>query len=756
MGNRYGVDPKKVSTFVNLSQPRTGKQLQALLGFACYLRDYIPAYSKIAKPLESIKLLKSLEGHWLDEHQRAFDMLKQVLSRAPVLSNPDWDLPLLVATDASQHGIGGVLYQEPQGHPIQYVAFFSRALNKSQRNYSATKRELLAIVSTLKAFRYYLYGSKFLLYTDHKALTYMFTAKELPYMIHNWIEELLEFDFTVIHRPGIEMILPDGLSRLYCDYRFFLGGDELTLETNQIVGTSSANVGHVSVAGIDVEQQRSNVCPMCTKRIKKTCGTGRCYEHCPGCRVHPAVDGSRSKELPVPILQDDVNPNTTRTELKEFLQDVLGKMDPGTEERRTEAVKNAHEMNHFGGHNLFLYIFRNGLYWSSMKRDCNRAASACSTCLQYNVARKGFHPLRTVNATYPFDHLSMDLGQISVTSSAGNNYFLVVVDICTRFALIRPLPNKSAHQVAISLYRIFTDFGIPKILQSDNGSEFKNKVIKKMKELCGFRHRFATAYYPQANGSAEAMVKATKSMLKKRVNGDYTEWCLHIPSIQVALNTKVHKRHHSTPFSLMFCRPCNLFQENTGAQPEPMSIEQIIQRNDSLIELLYPSLKLNTDAYNAQMIDDFRVNHRILKSGAYPAGAMVMKIVDEVSVDKTQPKYEGPYKVLSVTPNKNYVLLDSTGTLYPRNVSPSQLKLISVPDFLLEDNETYEVEKILNHRGSLQAREYLVKWKNYPHSANEWVKATHFNSIGCISDYWKSISGDKTTRTSKRTKLNTR
>jgi transposase InsO family protein len=749
-GKSIRVDPKKVATFVNLPPPKSGKQVQALLGFAGYMRDYIPAYSTIAKPLESIKLLKTLDGHWQEEHQRAFEMLKQVLAQAPVLSNPDWNLPLLVATDASQHGIGGVLYQESPENGTRYLAFFSRSLNKSQRNYSATKRELLAIISTLKALRFYLYGSKFTLFTDHKALTFMMTAKDLPYMLHNWIEELLEFDFDIVHRPGIEMVLPDALSRLYCHHRLVSGGDKLALET---ANSNDPSTSTVIVAGIDATKPRSNICPLCPQRIRKACETGKCKDHCTGCKIHPVVDAATTRQLNEPILQDDNQPDTARTELGEFLRDVLSKKDPGSDERRIVELQRAHATNHAGGHGLFLLMFRSGWYWPTMKRDANRVASSCSTCLQFNIARKGFHPLRTVNATYPFDHLSMDLGQIAKTSSAGHNYFLVVVDICTRYVLIRPLENKSARQVAISLYRIFTDFGIPKILQSDNGSEFKNSVIAKMKELFGFKHRFATAYYPQSNGSAEAMVKATKNLLKKRVNGDYSEWCLHIPSIQVALNTKVHRRHHSTPFSLMFCRPCNIFQENSDAQPEPMSIEQIIQRNEDLIELLYPSLRQAVDAHNHQMMEDFKVNHRILKDG-YPNGAMVMKAVDEISVDKSRPRYEGPFKILSRAPNRNYVLLDSTGVLYPRNVPPSKLKLVSIPDFLLEDNESYEIEKIMNHRGTTQAREYLVKWKGYPESVNSWVKSNHFNSTDCISDYWKSVSDTSEQSKKKKPRLN--
>ena len=277
---------------------------------------------------------------------------------------------------------------------------------------------------------------------------------------------------------------------------------------------------------------------------------------------------------------------------------------------------------------------------------------------------------------------------------------------------------------------------MPKILQSDNGSEFKNQVISHLHNECGLQHRFTTPYYPQANGVAEASVKNTKFLLKKIVKGDYTDWCVHLPSIQMAINSRVTKRHHSTPFSLMFTRPFNMFHNTTQqALPQPMSEQEIIDRNQILIDLLYPALRSSTDAHNQQMMDDFKLSHRMLKRG-YPNGAMVMKMVDERE-GKMNPAYEGPFKVLNRTATNTYVLLDNTGALYPKNVPASALKLISVPDYYLADNDSYEVETILNHRGPAQSREYLVKWKGYPHSSNTWVKAQDFNSTLCVSDYWK-------------------
>ena len=744
-GSSIRADPAKVSTFMSLKSPTTGKQVQALLGFIGYLRDYIPCFSKIAKPLEAIKNLKQLRESWGIKEQKAFDTLKKVLSSSPILSNPDFDQPFKVATDSSQFGNGAVLYQEIDGEN-RYISFFSRSLNKSQVNYPATKRELLAIVQSLKAFRYYLYGRKFELFTDHKAIVYMVTSKEPSYMLMNWFEELQEFDFTVIHRPGIEMVLPDALSRLYVSLK-----DELTAKEGDKLVAAIKPIAPPTPISLT---SKPISCPQCRhrpKRISKKCTNQLCLDHCPGCKIHPTSKGFSAIDpvtLTQPVILDDADPNTVNQDMQEFIKNVANKEDPGTDLLRMEEVDKAHSFNHLGSSNLFKHLFANGLYWSGMKKMCVTAAATCQQCLQHNVVRKGFHPLRAINADLPWDHLAIDLGQISMTSTHGSNFFIVITDICTRFLIIKSLPNKASLTVARVLYHVFADFGVPKIMQSDNGSEFVNEVVKQLKTEFGFQHRTISAYYPQANGAAEANVKLVKTLLKKYANGDLSEWCTYLPAIQMALNTRISARHHSTPFSLMFTRPYNLFIDYQSTISQPMTEEQIMVRNAKLTRILYPAIASSSNAYGDNVTEDFQLNHRVLEKG-YPEGAMVMKTVD-VRTSGMDPRYEGPFKVLSRTPHGTYVLLDSTGALHPKNVPFSKLKLISVPEIFLEDAEHYEVEKVLKHKGSVNDRIYWVKWKGYPNSENTWVPAADFDAPLIIQKYWNSL---KTQRRSKQQRV---
>jgi len=723
-GDQIRADPRKVATFAGMKRPTTGKQLQALLGFASYLRDYIPKYSTIAAPLEAIKNTKVLITVWSEVHENAFVLLKNVLSSSAVLSTPKFDKPFLVATDSSQYGNGAVLYQEIDGK-VRYVQFFAKALNKSQINYPATKRELLAIVQALKQFRYYLHGRHFDLFTDHKALTFLFTSKDPSYMMLNWMEELLSFDFEIHHRPGIEMILPDALSRLFAEARTLKGGNESV--QNEL--TDCVQIAAVEASNATLTKR----CKTCMKRTAQSCNTGFCKFHCTGCRIHPSVQNNSEQKLDQPLNIDTDEPSRVTSWMREFISNVLEKKEPD-EEQKEDLIQKEHEVGHASAEQMFKSLFRKGWYWQTMKQQCSFVSNSCENCLQFNIARQGYHPLVTITASLPFDHVAIDLGQISQTSQQGNNFFLVVTDVCTRFSLLRALPNKAALTVGRQLYQIITEFGLPRIIQSDNGSEFVNSVVDAMKEHCGFSQRTISSYHPQANGTAESHVKIVKQLLNKYVKGDWSEWCIFIPAIQLAMNTRITKRHSSTPFSLMFARPLNHPNNYQDTRSELLTEEQMIERNRQLTRILYPAVTQASDAYNQRMIDGFQISHRILKDG-YPKGAYVMRRVD-MRTSKSEPRYEGPFKVLERTQNNTYVLLDAAGALYQKRVPVDQLKLISVPDVHLNLEEQYEVESVLDHKGNPSKREYLVKWKNYPSTDNSWVKASDFSAPQVIHNYW--------------------
>ena len=148
----------------------------------------------------------------------AFDNLKGSFTSARVLAYPTREGNFLLDTDASEHGIGAVLSQF-QGGMERPIAFATRTLSKSERNYRVSHRELLVIVESVEQHRHYLQGTRFCIRTDHAPLRSVIKAKDSKGQLARWIEFFSAFDFEIQYRPGQRHQNADALSRRHCDDR---------------------------------------------------------------------------------------------------------------------------------------------------------------------------------------------------------------------------------------------------------------------------------------------------------------------------------------------------------------------------------------------------------------------------------------------------------------------------------------------------------------------------------------------------------
>ena len=219
---REGIKPlpNKVQAILNLEPPKNVREVRKFLGIVQYYRDLWQKRSHILAPLTNLvgkcgkiksSKKKAKRFQWLPIHQKAFNEIKQVISRAVTLAYHDFTLPFEIYTDASDFQLGAVIMQK--GKPL---AFYSRKLNKAQLNYTVTEKELLSIVETLKEFRGILLGHDINIYSDHKNLEYEnSTASSQRAM--QWRVLIEEFSPTITCIKGINNTVADALSRLSQD-----------------------------------------------------------------------------------------------------------------------------------------------------------------------------------------------------------------------------------------------------------------------------------------------------------------------------------------------------------------------------------------------------------------------------------------------------------------------------------------------------------------------------------------------------------
>ena len=211
------TDPDKIQAMLKIARPSNIKELQHFIGVINFYRRFLPRLSETQSSLYTL-LKKDQAFNWTEDQEHAFQQTKDLLASNNFLGHPDWNKPFVLSTDASSKAAAAVLEQfldDPkQPRPI---AYWSKAFNQTQRNYSASDRELFAMYHAIKNFRSYLLGTKFVVVTDCQALTFILGNRLTN---PKWIRtslKLAEYDFKILYRPGKQNIPADALSRLIAE-----------------------------------------------------------------------------------------------------------------------------------------------------------------------------------------------------------------------------------------------------------------------------------------------------------------------------------------------------------------------------------------------------------------------------------------------------------------------------------------------------------------------------------------------------------
>ncbi|KAL4368219.1 hypothetical protein GQ457_05G024210 [Hibiscus cannabinus] len=201
------VDPKKVQAIIEWKPPKNVSEVHSFLGLAGYYRWFVRGFTMIVALI--IKLLrKDVPFVWTEKCQESFDQLKQILTEAPVLVQPESGKDFTLYSDASHNGLGCVLMEEGK-----VIAYASRQLKTHERNYPTHDLELAAVVFALKIWRHYLYGERCYIFTDHKSLKYLMTQKELNLRQTRWLELIKDYDLFINYHHGKANVVVDALSR---------------------------------------------------------------------------------------------------------------------------------------------------------------------------------------------------------------------------------------------------------------------------------------------------------------------------------------------------------------------------------------------------------------------------------------------------------------------------------------------------------------------------------------------------------------
>jgi hypothetical protein len=798
--NGIGIDPDKVISIRNHPYPPTGDNMMVFLGETGYISSHIRNYAELSAPLQAVKFQKKIE--WTDEMKLSFDTLKEAVCRAPFLQFPDFSLPFHVATDASNTGIGGVLYQpKTAGEHItanNIVAIFSKILTECQRRYPAYKKELLGIVSCLRRFHSYIWGrNDLVIITDHKPLTYIQTSKQLSPSLQQWLDVILDYHFDIQHRDGILHVLPDRLSRIFTDV---YASSTWGVESSSL--STIAGVNHDTIASslpIINDNININAFTRAKQRIKthleekeisrthvssyissasddssasSPSFMGEDLSHIANNIVDDNIASIDSNNENIISIDNDnihnnINPDTDYEHVvveddndnnndRELDPDIIdqdkkeidlaielekrGKIIIRDINKRHELINNIHVQGHFGVSAIFNKLWHLGFWWPKIRNDIQQELANCDACIRFTVTKSGFHPFTPITATGPGDHYQIDLSTHLPPSSDGYTTLLAVIDVFTGFVILRAMRNSEMETVARKLWKIFCLIGWPRILQSDNGREFVNQVLQALMRLTGIDHRLISPYNPRADGKVERVIGSTMMIIKKLLFGAQHNWSIYVPFAQVTFNDKIASLTGSSPFALMFGRVLNQLKDYSGTRPDAsiISLDNWKDHQDKILSIIYPAISDRIKGAKDKLAQTLTKHRRMLLPSSIPTGATVM-IKDPVRENKFEPKYIGPYIIARRAYNGAYVLRDVDGDILDRHVPIDQIKIVSKTS-RDKDQNTFVVKKILKHRGAPGSYEYLVQWKHFSDEYNSWEPQASFNDISCITKYWSSLN----------------
>lgn len=483
-----GIRPleAKVNIISNFPKPETVTQLRRFLGLLNFYRKFIPHLAQ-----KQVPLLGFIRGNrkrdnskiqWSQSAEDAFSECKRALSGAAVLGFPSENSQLALVVDASSTALGAAL-QQLKNNAWQPVAFFSRKLSSAEQNYSAYDRELLAIYAAIGHFKFMLEGRCFVVFTDHKPLTYMFQHKAdqiSPRRIRH-ISFISEFTTDIRHISGIDNVVADALSRIEM------------VDFPQIVD-------YAEIARDQMEDRELR------SLLEKDRFKFKCFE----------IPGSKLK----------VFCEISTKQVRPFI--------PGR--YRRFIFFQVHNIAHPGIRATVKQVADN-YFWPGMNKNCADWTRKCIPCQKAKVHRHTVVPVGTFDPpNHRFAHVHIDLVG-PLTPCRGYRYILSCVDRYTRWPELIPLREITAHTVAAAfLAHWISRFGVPERITTDQGRQFESNLFQSFSRLLGSRVQHTTPYHPSSNGLVERHHRTFKAALRSKLEPAKL-WVDELPLILLGLRS---------------------------------------------------------------------------------------------------------------------------------------------------------------------------------------------------------------------------
>ena len=720
------VDDDKLDKLDEWQPPlQNVKQARQLMGFLSYYRAFIANFATITAPITDT--LRTSKGfHWTEEATQAVHQAKRALRDAQERYAWSPDRQDRVTTDASGVGVGAVFEQRVEGVGWVPVAFWSRKMNQAERRYSTTDQEWLAVVEAVtRQWKHWLKGRRFILRSDHSALKQLLTIKgeDFTNRQFRWFEKLRDFTFEFEYLPGPTNAAADALSRAPAYY----------------------------VSALELSAEARNSRDLGWKEIKEAAEADQEYQ----AEVQAVEAGGSVGDL---VVVDH-----------KVLMDSTGRVIvPQSAVLRNKLILEAHEPPFCGhlGVKRTCERLAEGWKWETLKKDVEQVVKTCDICQRDHArSKKTWGPLNTIVSTFPWEVVTMDFLSGMMPSRPGGWTGCVVV--CDRFSRMMHVKECSTHPTAKEAAQLFLQLvvrqhGIPNKIITDRGTQFESLLWEGVMQQLGTRTAIATTHHPQTNGLTERTNRTLISLIRKVCAHSKDKWVEALPLLEFAYNSSVHRVIGMSPFEVNQGNnprvPAALLVPSTQPRPaNPKIFAEVLQEDLKRIweavkkaeEADFESTKRREDQKRGK--PQFKVGDEVLCERFH----LRLGAGDEKGVRKQEFLFDGPFPIVRMVREdvaelgglpKGAPTLINVQYLrkYHRDLPTEGLRQRPPPSKPLADDSDeleWEVEKIVDVRGSGRTRKYQVKWKGYPQMT--WAPLKDLT--GCkeaIEDFHKRTSSD--------------
>lgn len=531
---KVGINEDKVQAIKQILPPKNQTEVKSFLACVGYYRHILNTnLSEIEAPIIEL-LRKNTKFNWTSKCQESFEKIKEILSSKPVVESIDETEthPLVIMSDASSTGLGGCL-SILKDEILKPVAYFSRVLKTSEKNYSIYMKEFLALTECVKHFHFQVIGRTFNIIVDNLALSYMLKAKYdvLDDQILRQHLKLSKYNFKIIFVKGIHNCLADTLSRMGSETEPNKSNEKKCIvsvvmtRNRQKQQMSLKNNQAINKNGEETEEDKvisNNVKPkIMGRKSSKDSKDGKDVNK----NLKDVKNNTSSNDVTGEGENSDIEEDKRDKKIEETIS--YSNTRPRKIEDKDEQkalIKKFHNSCHAGIARTLLLIKKH-FVWKNMRKQVRNFVNACNVCCTCKHSSEKRIPLRLISEEKELmNTIHVDLiGPFD--ESEGNRYGCIVVEALSRMIIASPIEDKRPETVARMLLQdVFLKFGVPNICVSDRGSEFTSRLSKAFLKKAGVEMRLTSSYHPQSNALVERSNKSIKNAIRCLMLQEKKSW----------------------------------------------------------------------------------------------------------------------------------------------------------------------------------------------------------------------------------------